>query len=110
MVGNTDAPRCLHGYAMTNLGAQKLVELFSDPWVAYQTPVDTALPSFILQGLVKGYSLEPPSIIQGKVCLYISTCMYVKIIVAYIVIVYIHRIVQVIFKRVLVPLGGGKLS
>jgi len=37
-------PRCLHAYALSNRGAKHLVRLFSDPWKAYQTPVDTFIP------------------------------------------------------------------
>lgn len=37
-------PRCLHGYALSRRGAERLLRLFSDPWRAYQTPIDTFIP------------------------------------------------------------------
>ena len=73
-------PRCLHGYALSQRGAQNLLTLFSDPWRAYQTPVDTFIPFLTRQGgstsgdiklgsskpLVRAFSMEPPIIIQSK--------------------------------------------
>ncbi|KAK4049223.1 hypothetical protein OIO90_005512 [Microbotryomycetes sp. JL221] len=60
------APLCLHGYAVTNQGAERILSLLNNPWSAYQTAVDTALPSFIQFGLVDSFSVEPPLIIQRK--------------------------------------------
>nr|AIC33784.1 glycosyltransferase family 25 [Puccinia cf. psidii AE-2014] len=59
-------PLCLHGYAVSQRGANKLLKLYNDPWIAFQTPVDTCIPGFIKRGLIS-YSVEPPIIIQSKV-------------------------------------------
>ncbi|KAK9899305.1 hypothetical protein P389DRAFT_209278 [Cystobasidium minutum MCA 4210] len=81
-------PRCLHGYAVSQKGAQHLLELFSDPWRAYQTPVDTFMPFLTrytpppprgekpkkLKAIekldppmyIQAYSMEPAVIIQSK--------------------------------------------
>ncbi|KAI5477248.1 hypothetical protein MNV49_006544 [Pseudohyphozyma bogoriensis] len=60
------APLCLHAYALTQSGAQHLMKLLNNPWTAYQTAVDTAVPSYIGFNLVKSYSVEPPLVIQRK--------------------------------------------
>lgn len=60
------SPLCLHGYAVSARGSQKLLELFDDPWLAFQTPIDTCIPTFIKLGL-KSYSIEPPIINQSKI-------------------------------------------
>ncbi|KAM0791918.1 hypothetical protein ACM66B_004172 [Microbotryomycetes sp. NB124-2] len=60
------APLCLHGYAVTNKGAERILSLLNNPWSAYQTAVDTAVPSFIQFGLINSFSVEPPLIIQRK--------------------------------------------
>ncbi|KAG0143787.1 hypothetical protein CROQUDRAFT_672735 [Cronartium quercuum f. sp. fusiforme G11] len=60
------SPLCLHGYAVSSRGSQKLLELFDDPWLAFQTPIDTCIPTFIKLGL-KSYSIEPPIINQAKI-------------------------------------------
>lgn len=59
-------PLCLHGYALSKAGAKKLLSYLSNPWVAYQTPVDTVLPFLIQHKLIQSYSVEPPLIIQNK--------------------------------------------
>ncbi|KAI7947978.1 hypothetical protein MJO28_009886 [Puccinia striiformis f. sp. tritici] len=59
-------PLCLHGYAVSSLGSKKLVELYSDPWTSFQTPVDTCIPTFIKLGL-NSFSVEPTIINQSKV-------------------------------------------
>lgn len=59
-------PRCLHGYALSSAGATHLLSLLSDPWTAYQTPIDTMIPSLIRAGKLRAFSLEPAVIIQSK--------------------------------------------
>ncbi|WAR59965.1 hypothetical protein PtB15_11B606 [Puccinia triticina] len=59
-------PLCLHGYAVSSLGSKKLLELYNDPWTSFQTPVDTAIPTFIKLGL-NSFSIEPTIINQSKV-------------------------------------------
>lgn len=81
-------PRCLHGYAVSQKGAQHLLELFSDPWRTYQTPVDTFMPFLTrydpppppgqkpknLKAIekldppmyIQAFSMEPAVIIQSK--------------------------------------------
>ncbi|GAA5909705.1 uncharacterized protein JCM6883_004606 [Sporobolomyces salmoneus] len=59
-------PLCLHAYALSHDGARRLLNLLLNPWTAYQTAVDTALPSFIQFELLKSFSIEPPLIIQRK--------------------------------------------
>ena len=38
----------------------------TEPYSAYQAPVDTAIPTFIKTGALSPYSLDPPLIIQSK--------------------------------------------
>ncbi|GAA6010964.1 hypothetical protein JCM10207_004016 [Rhodosporidiobolus poonsookiae] len=60
------APLCLHAYALSYKGASRALSLLNNPWTAYQTAVDTAVPSFISFRLLKSFSVEPPLIIQRK--------------------------------------------
>lgn len=60
------SPLCLHAYALSSSGVNKLFPLLSDPWVAYQTPIDTAMPNLIRTKRVTSFSLQPPLVIQGK--------------------------------------------
>ena len=60
------APLCLHGFATSSVGRQRLLSLLMDPWLAFQTPIDTCLPTFISMGL-RAFSVEPPIINQAKV-------------------------------------------
>lgn len=62
----SSVPLCLHAYALTHAGASRLLDLLENPWTAYQTAVDTAVPSFITFGLLKSFSVEPPLVIQRK--------------------------------------------
>ncbi|GAA5888998.1 hypothetical protein JCM6882_009712 [Rhodosporidiobolus microsporus] len=59
-------PLCLHAYALSSIGASRLLSLLLNPWTAYQTAVDTAVPSFISFKLLNSFSVEPPLIIQRK--------------------------------------------
>jgi hypothetical protein len=62
----SSVPLCLHAYALSNKGARTLLSLLNNPWTAYQTAVDTAVPSFVMFGLLNSFSVEPPLIIQRK--------------------------------------------
>ncbi|KAH8922393.1 hypothetical protein BT69DRAFT_1205250, partial [Atractiella rhizophila] len=59
-------PRCLHGYALSKKGYNHLLDLYSDPLVAYTTAVDTLLPNLVRKNMIKSYSVEPSLIIQSK--------------------------------------------
>lgn len=60
-------PRCLHAYAVSRAGAQRILQFLSDPWISYQTAVDIALPTLIHTGALSGaFSIEPPWVIQAK--------------------------------------------
>lgn len=56
----------MHGFATSSLGRRRILSLLSDPWLAFQTPIDTCLPTFISLGL-RAFSVEPPIINQAKV-------------------------------------------
>ncbi|GAA5988999.1 hypothetical protein JCM10908_006263 [Rhodotorula pacifica] len=62
----SSVPLCLHAYALSSTGASHVLSLLSDPWSAYQTAIDTAVPSFIQFGLLDSFSVEPPLVIQRK--------------------------------------------
>lgn len=51
---------------MTARGATRAIKLLNNPWSAYQTAVDTAIPSFIHFGLLSSFSVDPPLVIQRK--------------------------------------------
>lgn len=59
-------PLCLHAYALSAKGAERALSLLLNPWTAYQTAVDTAVPSFISFKLLDSFSVDPPLIIQRK--------------------------------------------
>lgn len=59
-------PLCFHGYAVSKSGSEKLLELYNDPWIAFQTPVDAYIPTFIKLGL-NSFSVEPSIINQSKI-------------------------------------------
>ncbi|SDA02940.1 BZ3500_MvSof-1268-A1-R1_Chr11-1g03228 [Microbotryum saponariae] len=59
-------PLCLHGYALSRQGVKRVLSLLNNPWTAYQTAVDTAVPSFIFFRLLTSFSVEPPIITQRK--------------------------------------------
>ena len=58
-------PRCLHGYALTRGGYTELLRILRDPWLAYQTAIDTAIPRLIRDERMASFSIDPPIIIQG---------------------------------------------
>lgn len=62
----SSVPLCLHAYALSAAGAKRLLALLENPWSAYQTAVDTAVPSFVSFGLLNSFSVEPPLVIQRK--------------------------------------------
>ncbi|KAI5476547.1 hypothetical protein MNV49_007494 [Pseudohyphozyma bogoriensis] len=66
LLHETTQPMCLHGWAVSSLGARRLLSLLNNPWNAYTTAVDLAVPSFIRFDLLKSFSVEPPLIIQRK--------------------------------------------
>jgi len=66
LLHQSSVPLCLHAYALSNKGARTLLSLLNNPWTAYQTAVDTAVPSFVMFGLLNSFSVEPPLIIQRK--------------------------------------------
>lgn len=51
---------------MSKLGLSRLDELLNDPWIAYSTAIDTALPTFIATSRINSFSVDPPLIIQRK--------------------------------------------
>ncbi|GAA6009239.1 hypothetical protein JCM11491_004241 [Sporobolomyces phaffii] len=63
---HSTVPLCLHAYALSSAGAKRVLSLLLNPWTAYQTAVDTAVPSFIQFKLLNSFSVEPPLIIQRK--------------------------------------------
>lgn len=66
LLHESTSPMCLHAYAISASGAKRLLALLEDPWTAYQTPIDTAIPTLISQSLLTSFSIEPPLIIQRK--------------------------------------------
>ncbi|KAG0142250.1 hypothetical protein CROQUDRAFT_50580 [Cronartium quercuum f. sp. fusiforme G11] len=60
-------PRCLHAYALSKFGAQKTLGYLSDPWTAFQTAIDIAMPTLIRSGaLTQSFSIEPAWVVQAK--------------------------------------------
>lgn len=66
LLHQSTAPMCLHAYALSSSGAQRLLNLLEDPWTAYQAPIDTAIPTLLAQDLITSFSVEPPLVIQRK--------------------------------------------
>jgi len=56
----SNSPDCTHGYAVTNAGARKLISLLNTP----TKPVDLQINSFIRNGRINSYSVDPPIITQ----------------------------------------------
>ncbi len=57
---------CLHGYALSATGARKLFGALQNPWSAFASAVDLAVPTFIDAHELNSFSLQPPLIIQRK--------------------------------------------
>jgi len=57
---------CLHGYALSSTGARKLLSSLQDPWTAFASAVDLAVPTYIDAHEFNSFSLQPPLIIQRK--------------------------------------------
>lgn len=60
---------CLHGYALSSLGAASFNSFLTNPWHAYSTAVDLVVPSLLYHHQVPKYStfsIQPPLIIQRK--------------------------------------------
>lgn len=61
-------PLCLHAYALSSHGSNRLLSLLQDPWSAFQTAIDTAVPSLLVPPtpLLNSYSIDPPLVVQRK--------------------------------------------
>lgn len=59
-------PRCLHAYAISRIGASTLHARLSDPWLAYQGPIDVAVASLVTRDALRAFSIHPSLIIQSK--------------------------------------------
>lgn len=57
---------CLHGYALSGNGAQQLLTDLLNPWTAFASAVDLAVPTFLAAHSMHSFSLQPPLIIQRK--------------------------------------------
>ncbi|KAI5480223.1 hypothetical protein MNV49_001551 [Pseudohyphozyma bogoriensis] len=60
------APRCLHGYAVSKAGNEKIMARLNDPWIAFQGAIDNLMPNLITHRVLNSFSHEPPLIIQRK--------------------------------------------
>ncbi|KAK4046730.1 hypothetical protein OIV83_005835 [Microbotryomycetes sp. JL201] len=60
------SPMCLHGWSVTQTGAQRIFAHLLDPWKAFMLAVDAAVPTLIKFGQVRAFSVQPPLIIQRK--------------------------------------------
>ncbi|ORY77595.1 hypothetical protein BCR35DRAFT_280062 [Leucosporidium creatinivorum] len=63
------SPMCLHGWALSTLGARRLQAHLQNPWHAFSTAVDLVLPSLLYHHELPPYStfsIQPPLIIQRK--------------------------------------------
>ncbi|GAA6063698.1 hypothetical protein JCM10212_000277 [Sporobolomyces blumeae] len=59
-------PMCLHAYALTLAGAKRILSHLQDPWSAYSSAVDVAVPTLIHFDLIRSFSVFPPLVIQRK--------------------------------------------
>lgn len=66
MLHPSTEPRCLHGYALSRSGYTEILKYLRDPWLAYQTAIDTAIPNLIRSDTVASFSVDPSIIIQSK--------------------------------------------
>lgn len=57
---------CLHGWAVSSNGAQRLLDALLDPWRAFSTAVDLTIPTLIHFDQVRAFSIQPPLVIQRK--------------------------------------------
>lgn len=60
------SPMCLHGYVLSGTGAARLLESLLDPWTAFASAIDLAVPTFLAAHHMHAFSLTPPLIIQRK--------------------------------------------
>ncbi|KAK4049216.1 hypothetical protein OIO90_005505 [Microbotryomycetes sp. JL221] len=60
------SPMCLHGWSVSQTGAQRIFKHLLDPWRAFMLAVDAAMPSLIKFKQIQAMSVQPPLIIQRK--------------------------------------------
>lgn len=59
-------PMCTHGYALSQKGARRLLEVVASPWTSYTVGVDTAMARAHKDGKINAFLVDPPLIIQTK--------------------------------------------
>jgi len=57
---------CLHAYALSLSGANRIFSHLSSPWLAYTSAVDLALPTLMHFNQINSFSIVPPLVIQRK--------------------------------------------
>ena len=60
------SPQCTHAYALSNRGAQRLLDYLRHPAFAYSRAIDQAVAWLIRRGHLKSYSIVPPVAIQTR--------------------------------------------
>jgi len=60
---------CTHAYAVSRLGAARLVRLLRMPLFAYSRPIDHAYIHLNWHGMINAFSVYPPVVVQSKATL-----------------------------------------
>ncbi|KAF8584949.1 hypothetical protein K439DRAFT_1633071 [Ramaria rubella] len=60
------APKCTHAYAISSLGAARLVQMLSIEGFAHSRALDQAISWLISSGRLRSYSVVPAIIVQSK--------------------------------------------
>ncbi|GAA5946829.1 hypothetical protein JCM3765_002034 [Sporobolomyces pararoseus] len=66
LLHQSTAPMCLHAYALSSAGVEKIYSHLSSPWIAYQSAIDLALPTLIHFNLINSFTVTPPLVVQRK--------------------------------------------
>ncbi|PPR08049.1 hypothetical protein CVT24_010848 [Panaeolus cyanescens] len=64
---NSKSPKCTHAYALSRLGARRLLLHLRHPPFAYSRAIDQAISWLVESGRLKSFSIVPSLVIQRKV-------------------------------------------
>ena len=62
-----NTPKCTHAYALSRIGARRIVAHLRHPPFAYSRAVDQALAWLVQSGRLRAFSIIPPVAVQRKI-------------------------------------------
>lgn len=61
------SPKCTHAYALSRIGARRIVAHLRYPPFAYSRAIDQALAWLVQSGRLRAFSIVPPVVVQRKI-------------------------------------------